>query len=79
MIREACSDCEDGMCKECGMTMEACECAMSESAPPGREKQVKGIKKRMKKGDIPKTYTDSSGKRKKSNPWAMAWAQHNKE
>ena len=48
-----------------------------------RKYQVKGIKKHMaqKKGKdkIPKTYVDKkTGKRKKTNPWALAWAQYDK-
>ena len=38
---------------------------VTEKAPPGREKQVKALKKKFK-GD-------------KSAPYAIAWAQHNKE
>ncbi len=54
-----------------------------EVSPPDREHQVKGIKKHMaqKKGKdkIPKTYVDKkTGKRKKTNPWALAWAQYDK-
>lgn len=53
--------------------------AVMEVAPPGREKQVKGIKKHKATGDISKTYTDpETGKRKETNPWALAWAQHKK-
>ena len=38
-----------------------------------KEKKVKSIKRAIKKGDIPKTYVDKkTGKRKKSNPWALA-------
>ena len=37
---------------------------VTEKAPPGREKQVKALKKKFK-GD-------------KSAPYAIAWAQHNK-
>jgi hypothetical protein len=46
-----------------------------EIAPPGQEKQVKAIKRGIKAGDISKTYVDRSGKRKKTNPWAIAWSQ----
>ena len=54
-----------------------------EGSPPDRKHQVKGIKKHMaqKKGKdkIPKTYVDKkTGKRKKTNPWALAWAQYDK-
>ena len=50
-----------------------------EVAPPGREKQVKGLKKAIKKGEIDKTYIDKkTGKRKKANPYALAYAQANK-
>ena len=54
-----------------------------EVSPPDRKHQVKGIKKHMaqKKGKdkIPKTYVDKkTGKRKKTNPWALAWAQYDK-
>ena len=68
---------EDEACDECGMPMEDCSCEpVIEVAPPGREKQVKGLKKHMKKGGIPKTFFDKkTGKRKKSNPWALAWVQ----
>ena len=55
----------------------------TEVSPPDRKHQVKGIKKHMaqKKGKdkIPKTYVDKkTGKRKKTNPWALAWAQYDK-
>ena len=55
----------------------------NEVSPPDRKHQVKGIKKHMsqKKGKdkIPKTYVDKkTGKRKKTNPWALAWAQYDK-
>ena len=55
----------------------------SEVSPPDRKFQVKGIKKHMKqkkgKDKIPKTYVDKkTGKRKKTNPWALAWAQYDK-
>lgn len=50
-----------------------------EVAPPGREKQVKGLKKAIKKGKINKTYVDKkTGKRMKANPFALAWAQYDK-
>ncbi len=58
------------------MKMEACECEMNEDAPPGREKQVKSLKKAISRGDIPKTYKANG--RKETNPWAIAWAQHKK-
>ena len=56
---------------------------VNEVSPPARKNQVKGIKKHMaqKKGKdkIPKTYVDKkTGKRKKTNPWALAWAQYDK-
>ena len=56
--------------------------AKLEVSPPDRKFQVKGIKKHLgqkgKKG-IPKTYVDKkTGKRKESNPWAMAWGQYDK-
>lgn len=44
-----------------------------ESTPPGREDQVKKLKQ-----ELPKTYTDKSGKTKESNPWAVAWSSYNK-
>jgi len=55
----------------------------NEVSPPDRKHQVKGIKKHMaqKKGKdkIPKTYVDKkTGKRKETNPWALAWAQYDK-
>lgn len=51
---------------------------LKEEAPPGREDQVKGLKKHIG-DDIPKTYVDKeTGERKESNPYALAWAQHNK-
>ena len=50
-----------------------------EVAPPGRKKQVKGLKKAIKKGEINKTYVDKkTGKRMKANPFALAWAQYDK-
>ena len=57
--------------------------AKLEVSPPDRKHQVKGIKKHMaqKKGKdkIPKTYVDKkTGKRKETNPWALAWAQYDK-
>ena len=53
----------------------------NEVSPPDRKHQVKGIKKHMsqKKGKdkIAKTYVDKkTGKRKETNPWALAWAQY---
>jgi hypothetical protein len=53
-----------------------------EVSPPDRKHQVKGIKKHLgqkgKKG-IPKTYVDKkTGKRKETNPWALAWGQYDK-
>lgn len=55
----------------------------NEVSPPDRKHQVKGIKKHMsqKKGKdkIAKTYVDKkTGKRKETNPWALAWAQYDK-
>ena len=57
--------------------------AKLEVSPPDRKFQVKGIKKHMaqKKGKdkIPKTYVDKkTGKRKETNPWALAWGQYDK-
>ena len=56
-------------------------CALPIS-PPARRHQAKGIKKLIgKKGKkgIPKTYVDKeTGKRKKTNPWALSWAQYDK-
>ena len=54
----------------------------NEVSPPDRKFQVKGIKKHLgqkgKKG-IPKTYVDKkTGKRKETNPWALAWGQYDK-
>lgn len=66
MVREMV---EGRMCDGCGMPEMKCECGMSEVAPPGREKQVKGLKRAIKRGDLPKD----------SNPWAIAWSQHDKE
>ena len=56
--------------------------ARNEVSPPDRKFQVKGIKKHLgqkgKKG-IPKTYVDKkTGKRKETNPWALAWGQYDK-
>tara|TARA_R110000851_G_scaffold302598_3_gene459463 strand:+ start:12508 stop:12777 length:270 start_codon:yes stop_codon:yes gene_type:complete len=51
----------------------------SEDAPPARKHQVKGIAKDIKKGEIAKTYIDKkTGKRKKTNPYAISWAQSEK-
>jgi hypothetical protein len=55
----------------------------TEVSPPARKNQVKGIKKHMAQGKgkdkIPKTYVDKkTGKRKETNPWALAWAQYDK-
>jgi hypothetical protein len=48
---------------------------VQEETPPGREEQVKAIEK----SDTPETYTDKkTGKKKESNPWAIAWASYNK-
>ena len=47
---------------------------LNEVTPPGREDQVKKLKQ-----ELPKTYTDKSGRKKESNPWAVAWASYNKE
>ncbi|MDP3986716.1 MAG: DUF5661 family protein [Nanoarchaeota archaeon] len=47
---------------------------IAEVAPPGREKQVKTLKK-----ELPKTYTDKkTGEKKESNPWSVAWSQYKK-
>lgn len=67
MIRETCGPVEGKACDECGLLEAECMCC-DEVAPPGHEKQVKGIKKAIKRGDLPK----------KSNPWAIAWSQHDK-
>jgi len=46
----------------------------NEVAPPGKEDMVLALKKKIKSGDMPKTYVDKkTGKRKKTNPWAIAW------
>lgn len=51
-------------CSECGMYEVEGACGCThEVAPPGKEKMVKALKKDP---DI-------------DNPWAVAWAQHNKE
>ena len=55
----------------------------NEVSPPDRKFQVHGIQKHMKqkkgKDKIPKTYVDKkTGKRKETNPWALAWAQYDK-
>jgi hypothetical protein len=53
--------------------------ALNEVTPPGYEKNVKGIKKSIKRGDTPKTYTDKeTGETKETSPWAIAWSQKNK-
>lgn len=74
MPAEKC-DCGDHMhegvepCAECGMyeIEGSCGCTheaeIKEVAPPGKEKMVKALKKRK---DI-------------DNPWAVAWAAHNKK
>lgn len=73
------STCE-GECKVCEQPSEKCECNLYETTPPGHEKQVKGIKKALKRGEVPQTYVDKkTGEKKKTNPWAMAWASHNSE
>lgn len=47
---------------------------VGEETPPGREKQVKKLKK-----VLPKTYIDpKTGKKKKSNPHAVSWSSYNK-
>ena len=55
---------------------------VNEVSPPARRHQAHGIKKHIgKKGKkgIPKTYVDKkTGKRKKTNPFALAWAQYDK-
>lgn len=76
---ETVSTCE-GECKVCEQPSEKCECNLYEATPPGHEKQVKGIKNALKHGEIPQTYVDKkTGKRKKTNPWAIAWSSHNSE
>jgi hypothetical protein len=50
-------------CSQCGMK-EMCECGMTEVAPPGHEKMVKGLKKAQKKGDV-------------ENAYAIAWHHYN--
>lgn len=57
------------------LTKDLSEQELDEIAPPGREKQVKTLKHAL-----PKSYTDpKTGERKESNPYAIAWAQHNKK
>ena len=52
---------------------------VNEVSPPARRHQAHGIKKDIAKGEIPKTYVDKkTGKRKKTNPFALAWAQYDK-
>jgi len=52
---------------------------IGEVSPPARRHQAHGIKKDIAKGEIPKTYVDKkTGKRKKTNPFALAWAQYDK-
>ncbi len=47
---------------------------LTEMAAPNRERQVKKLKKKL-----PKTYKDKkTGKRKKSNAFAVSWASFNK-
>tara|TARA_R110000824_G_scaffold138920_1_gene303835 strand:- start:2303 stop:3055 length:753 start_codon:yes stop_codon:yes gene_type:complete len=51
----------------------------TEVSPPARRHQAHGIKKDIAKGEIPKTYVDKkTGKREKTNPFALAWAQYDK-
>jgi len=55
---------------------------VNEVSPPARRHQAHGIKKHIgqkgKKG-IPKTYVNKkTGKREKTNPFALAWAQYDK-
>lgn len=57
------------LCEGCGLSETACRCTkededvkVTEDAPPGREKQVKRLKK-------------VAGI---DNPWAVAWASYNK-
>jgi hypothetical protein len=52
-------------CKGCGRSW----MPLDEVAPPGKEKMVKALKKQNK----------GKPERKKVNPWAVAWAQYNKE
>ena len=50
-----------------------------EVSPPARRHQAHGIKKDIAKGEIPKTYVDKkTGKQKKTNAFALAWAQYDK-
>jgi hypothetical protein len=55
---------------------------VNEVSPPARRHQAHGIKKHIgKKGKkgIPKTYVNKkTGKREKTNPFALAWAQYDK-
>ena len=47
---------------------------LKEETPPGRESQVKALKK-----ELPKTYIDKkSDERKESNPWAVSWSSYQK-
>ena len=39
--------------------------------PKSEDKCVKEVKKSIKKGKTPKTYKTKSGKRKKTNPYAI--------
>ena len=48
--------------------------SLAEMAAPGREPQVKKLKKKL-----PKSYKDKkTGKKKKSNSWAVSYDSHNK-
>ena len=55
--------CSKDTCEVCGMKGDGCGHTVGEVAPPGKEKMVKALKKRK---DI-------------DNPWAVAWAAHNKQ
>ena len=82
LLNEVCKQCGCEKC-ECGNT-NSFECGdvdddVEEVAPEGREDQVIAIKKSIATGKTPKTYVDKkSGKRKKSNAFAISWSAKNK-
>ena len=47
---------------------------LEEVTPPGREEQVKSLKK-----SLPKSYVSKeTGERKESSPYAVAWSSYKK-
>jgi len=82
LINEQFCSCQCPFCLSLGPhSIDECSCnenEIKEVTPPGKEDMVLALKKKIKSGEVPKTYIDKkTGKRKKTNPWAIAWASEN--